>query len=280
MSPIWLAVAGIGALVLALVGSRRALKRSDHTLRENYAGRPVPVVLGQVLVSSANSALLLALGLALLAGPVPAWPVPAVLCVGTYLLLFVGGLDDRSPHGARGLIAHLRELARGHATTGIWKLAAGVGLSIVLAAQLGGGFGRVLLSVVVIALSINVTNAMDVRPGRALKWAGLFLLPVSFFALSSSLEVGLSLAYVAYIWAGVGLLHFDLGERGMLGDAGSNPLGLVLGTSLAGFLPLWGLVVTLSILLGLQLAAETVTISRLIEAVPPLRWFDRLGQRS
>jgi UDP-N-acetylmuramyl pentapeptide phosphotransferase/UDP-N-acetylglucosamine-1-phosphate transferase len=200
--------------------------------------------------------------------------------VGTYLLLFVGGLDDRSVHGARGLVAHLKELARGHATTGIWKLAAGVGLSLFLAVQLGGGLGRVVLSALVIALSINVTNAMDVRPGRALKWAGLWLLPVSFLAVTSRLETGMTLAYGAYLASGLGVLWFDLGEKGMLGDAGSNPLGLVLGAVLAAFLPLPWLIAILAILLALQLAAETVTISRLIEDLPPLRWFDRLGRGS
>jgi len=32
------------------------------------------------------------------------------------------------------------------------------------------------------------------------------------------------------------------------------------------------------IVIGLNVLAETVTFSRTIEAVPPLRWFDRLGR--
>jgi hypothetical protein len=32
--------------------------------------------------------------------------------------------------------------------------------------------------------------------------------------------------------------------------------------------------------LALQVAAETITISRLVEATAPLRWLDRVGRRS
>ena len=32
-------------------------------------------------------------------------------------------------------------------------------------------------------------------------------------------------------------------------------------------------------LVALNLASEFVSFSRVIEAVPPLRWFDRLGRR-
>ena len=32
------------------------------------------------------------------------------------------------------------------------------------------------------------------------------------------------------------------------------------------------------VLLALNVAAELVSFSRVIDAVPPLRWFDRLGQ--
>lgn len=278
MSPLWTLVAILTAVVLGTIGRSRALRRPDQPVRTNYAGRPVPVVLGQVLVSSANAGLLVALGLALLAGPVPAWPIPLLLAAGTYLLLLIGTLDDRASHEVRGVRAHLASLIRGMPTTGIWKLTAGLGVSAVIATGLGGGIVRVIAATVVIALTINVTNALDVRPGRALKWAQLLMLSASFVLREQGM--GLTLATVAYIGGAAAVHRSDLDERGMLGDAGSNPLGLVVGTGLAAVLPFPGLVVALVTLLGLQVAAETVTISRLIEAAPPLRWFDRLGTRN
>jgi hypothetical protein len=278
MSLIWPLVALGVAFVGGIVSGSRALSRTDLILRTNYAGRAVPVVMGHVLVSSANAGLLIALGLALLAGPVPSWPTPLLACAGAYLLLFIGGLDDRSSHEARGVRGHLSSLIRGTPTSGIWKLVAGVAASAAIAAELGGGLVRILAASLVIALSINVTNALDVRPGRAIKWGVLVLVPVSLTLVAKG--VGLSVATAAYVGGAAGVARYDLGERAMLGDAGSNPLGLVLGTGLAATLPFPGLLVALAALLALQLAAETVTISRMIESVSPLRWFDRLGRGS
>jgi len=77
----------------------------------------------------------------------------------------------------------------------------------------------------------------------------------------------------------VGILPLDLAQRGMLGDSGSNPLGLVSGLGAAVTLPTWGVLLAAGVVVVLQVVAETVTISRAIEAVPPLRWYDRLGRR-
>jgi hypothetical protein len=74
------------------------------------------------------------------------------------------------------------------------------------------------------------------------------------------------------------LLVLDLRERAMLGDAGSNVLGFIIGLALFRLLPTWGLGFVLGVILILHALGETVTLSRIIEATPPLRWFDRLGR--
>ena len=68
-------------------------------------------------------------------------------------------------------------------------------------------------------------------------------------------------------------------ERVMLGDTGANVIGAVLGLAVVlGSRDSVRLVVML-VLLGFNVAAEMVSFSRVIDAVPPLRWFDRLGSR-
>ncbi|HZA27936.1 MAG TPA: hypothetical protein VE915_09930, partial [Actinomycetota bacterium] len=160
-------------------------------------------------------------------------------------------------------------------TTGIVKLAAGVAAGTALALIMGGGPIRVVASAVLMAVSANVWNALDVVPGRALKAAIVALVPI----LLASWEAPLALLAAATLGAGAALLPFDLLERGMLGDAGSNPLGFLVGVGLAEVLPTPAVVAAALGGLILQVAAETVTISRLVEASPPLRWFDRLGRR-
>lgn len=277
MSPLWPFAALVSGLSGGWISARRAVDDPDPAdLRENHRGVEVPVVLGAVLVRTAGAAAALSLVLALLAGPVVAWPVAVVTLVGTFVLSWVGHLDDRSQSDERG-VGHLRSLVRGNATTGILKLVAGFIVAAGVALAIGGGPLRIVLVSVFVALSINVTNALDVRPGRAVKWALVVLLATGLFLRAR--DLGMAVIQAAYVGAGVGTGWFDVRERGMLGDAGSNPLGLVVGAAIASLLPTVPLVVATLALAALQVAAETITISRLIEAMPPIRWFDRLGRR-
>ncbi|MBI5232666.1 MAG: hypothetical protein HY876_10945 [Coriobacteriales bacterium] len=159
-------------------------------------------------------------------------------------------------------------------------------------------FRYFLLEVVVagaaIALTSNFMNLMDLRPGRALKlympfWLiGVLLTgslttpvmggyaPIGEFAptdvVSRAVLAIFSLGPVIAVW------RYDLGERGMLGDAGANPMGAVAGLLIVTGLPLWGLVAYFVLMLALNLLSERVSFSRVIEATPPLRWLDRLGR--
>jgi len=71
----------------------------------------------------------------------------------------------------------------------------------------------------------------------------------------------------------------DLGERAMLGDAGANALGALLGTAAAATLPRAARVAVLAAILGLTAASEVVSFTKVIEQTPPLRWLDMLGRR-
>jgi UDP-GlcNAc:undecaprenyl-phosphate/decaprenyl-phosphate GlcNAc-1-phosphate transferase len=191
-------------------------------------------------------------------------------------LWVVGAIDDAFGGPVRGIGGHVASLLRGRPATGLLKLAAGVTAAVVLGVALGGGPVRVAASVVLIAVATNVWNALDVVPGRALKAGIVALVPL----LAAAWQGDYGLVAAAVLGGSLGVLPFDLAERGMLGDAGSNPLGLVIGTGMAGILPTPWVVVAAAAGLALQLAAETVTISRLIDAIPPVRWFDRLGRKT
>ena len=81
------------------------------------------------------------------------------------------------------------------------------------------------------------------------------------------------------IGAGLGLVRPDLQGGGMLGDAGANPRGALCGLALLCAVPSsGGRWLVLAALLALNGASEFVSFSRVIGAVPPLRWADRLGR--
>jgi hypothetical protein len=70
----------------------------------------------------------------------------------------------------------------------------------------------------------------------------------------------------------------DLREWAMLGDGGANVLGFIVGLGLFFVLTPAQLVVSLAAILAVHAASETVTLSRLIERTPVLRWFDEIGR--
>ena len=181
--------------------------------------------------------------------------------------------DDFRPARTRGLVRQLRLTVHGRVTSGIVKLATIVLAATLVAWATGEREGRLLLAIPVIAGAANLWNLLDVRPGRALKY---FLLP-ELALLVASRDAPAYFAGAAIGAAGVALV-IDLRELAMLGDAGSNVLGFIVGVGLVDTVPTWGLGVILAGILVLHLFAETVTLSRIIEATPPLRWFDRLGR--
>jgi hypothetical protein len=74
------------------------------------------------------------------------------------------------------------------------------------------------------------------------------------------------------------LAPYDLRERGMLGDAGSNALGAVVGLGLVARLTARGRWTAVGILAGLNLLGERMSLGKAIERTPGLATVDRLGR--
>ena len=79
--------------------------------------------------------------------------------------------------------------------------------------------------------------------------------------------------------AAFGLLGDDLHERLMLGDTGANVIGAALGLGVVLGTEESTRIATMLVLLALNVAAEMVSFSDVIDRVAPFRWFDRLGRR-
>jgi hypothetical protein len=123
-----------------------------------------------------------------------------------------------------------------------------------------------------IAGGANLANLFDLRPGRAIK------VSIGAGALLAAAPGRSRQAAVAPVAAAVALLPEDLGERAMLGDAGANALGAMLGLAATG-LPRAARIAALAGIAGLTAASEVVSFTRVIERTGPLRWLDMLGRR-
>lgn len=272
-------VVALLAGVAAASATRFAIRRLIATTalrRSNYRGIPVATGLGIAPLAGLMAGIaLLAFAAELSPGAVVAgaWfmPLAAAGCFAA-LGLFDDIASAASAGGERGFAGHGRALVKGKLSTGGLKLAGGTLLSFSLAAPATDGFAFALAGGAVIALSANLLNAFDLRPGRAGK---MFLLGAVPLAVVAGPLRGVVVSAAAAI---VAFLPFDLRERAMLGDAGSNAFGALLGACAVLLASPTTLLIVLGVLVVLQVLAETVTFSRIFDAVAPLRALDRVGR--
>jgi UDP-N-acetylmuramyl pentapeptide phosphotransferase/UDP-N-acetylglucosamine-1-phosphate transferase len=275
----WLVAFVAGAVVVRVLAAGAsdvlaapALRRRNYRDHELATAAGVLLVLALVPIEAVRALLeLFDLGRE---GSSAARALVLLACFGFGLLGFVDDLlgtpDDR---GFRG---HLRALGQGRITTGMMKLAGGGALAFVLVATARPEAGwRLLADALVVALAANLVNLLDRAPGRAIKAGLLAAAPLALAAGSG--PVGLALAPV--LGGAAGLLGDDLRERLMLGDTGANVLGAALGLAAVLELGEGTRLVVLALLVAVNVAAEVVSLSTVIDRTPPLRALDRLGRR-
>jgi UDP-N-acetylmuramyl pentapeptide phosphotransferase/UDP-N-acetylglucosamine-1-phosphate transferase len=267
-----LAVAGAAAARLALAGAAALTARPEGApwRRMNYAGRPVTLLGGPALAASATATAVLG---------APAGTKAAAAVVGAVSGL-VGGYDDlagarHEQAGDKGLAGHLRALRAGRVSAGAVKVA-GIGAAAAAAALLtrrDRGVRAVvdgILTTGLVAGTANLVNLLDLRPGRAGKAAVL--------AAVATLGGPAGGMVAGPLGATLGVLPEDLGERVMLGDCGANAVGALLGLRLASLPGRGARAGLLAGVVGLTLASEKVSFTKVIEATPGLRELDRFGR--
>ena len=263
------------ALVFGILGTTWATRKFDLR-RENFRKERIPAVAGLVLV---------------IAGVffyTVEWMTQGlhVATAATYFLVTfafgtLGMLDDvngdRSVGGFRG---HIGALMKGRLTTGLGKMIGGTGVSLVAGFLLFQPLmWRALLAAVLIALTANTLNLLDLRPGRSL--FGFFLgaiAVVSTLALQHQLNVG----FLFYFAVAIAVILYPLDAMGavMLGDTGANCFGAILGVAMALFFN-WP--VQLALVVGMavfQIWCERNSWSRTIEQNIVLKAIDtKIGVR-
>jgi UDP-N-acetylmuramyl pentapeptide phosphotransferase/UDP-N-acetylglucosamine-1-phosphate transferase len=270
----------VGALTVQFlrVGASGMLE-SPAIRRPNYRQHVVPTAGGVLIVLSllvieAGRAIFGSLGI----GDDPGLTIQrSEVLFAVFGFGLLGLVDDLVGDGAkRGFRGHVGALRHGEITTGFLKLFGGAGVAVVLVATPGFATGRrLIVDAVLIALAANLGNLLDRAPGRTIKAAIVAYIPLA--AVLGTGTVGVAIAPV--MGAAIGLLANDLREDLMLGDAGANVIGATLGL---GAVLGRGEVTrgtALGLLLVANVAAEIWSFSTMIDRVPVLRWFDRLGQR-
>jgi len=244
-------------------------------IRKNYLGNDIPVSVG---ISFPVSLILVFLFYAFIHSYDFSFHI---FLIGIISICFLGFIDDMlGQRDTLGFKGHFGALFKGRLTTGGFKAIGGGIIAFFLALSLSGleslwnGWVDILLNTLIIALFTNMLNLLDLRPGRAIKGYLFFLVLIILMAggrvnwLLITPLLGIILVY----------FPIDLKARAMMGDAGSNVLGLTLGYYAVIHLDLPYRAAVLLFLIAMHIYTEKFSLTRTIEQVPLLRIIDQAGR--
>lgn len=194
---------------------------------------------------------------------------------GTLSASLFGFVDDVIGDESKGIKGHGKMLLKGRYTSGALKGLTAIFISLTIALSWRNGGAELILNMVLIFLFQNFINLMDLRPGRAVKaYAPFFLI------------TALSGIRPAFLWVNSGVLimllfylRYELAEKCMMGDAGSNALGILLGMAAASSNSMIFKYIITGFLILIHIYSEYHSISSLIENVWILKFLDSLGRR-
>ncbi|HEX3048271.1 MAG TPA: glycosyl transferase [Bacillota bacterium] len=216
--------------------------------------------------------------------------VPSFTAIHSYLFLFVivamgfmGFFDDQlGSHEVKGFKGHFRALfLEKKLTTGAFKALFGAVIALIFSLgtvellKVKWPVWSVIINFLLVVLAANTINIFDLRPGRAGK---VYLFAFVVILLCSKYfedYIGLFLPILAIM---IYYLPFDLKAKVMMGDSGANLLGASLGMMMAWMLTDISKIVALVILVAIQITAEKVSFTEVIENSSWLKVLDQAGR--
>lgn len=197
------------------------------------------------------------------------------LIIGVLSSSMAGYIDDNSKDISKGIIGHGKMILKGELTGGSIKAFTGILTSLLVSYIMFDGY-NILLNSLLISLMQNFINLMDLRPGRAVKVyiaISLILMPLVYLNMpyfTINLAVIVSLLFY---------LPHEFREVCMMGDTGSNVLGIVIGIIASSVESMYFRIILLFILVTAQVYAEKKSINKLIENNVILNYIDMWGRK-
>lgn len=196
-----------------------------------------------------------------------------LLLIGILAMGFVGIIDDLiGSREVKGFKGHIKMLVRGEITTGGFKAIIGGLIAAIISILISKDIIKIMINFFLISLFTNFINLLDLRPGRAIK--GYIFFALWFLLL---LENNAELILICTLGTSLVYLPYDIRGLSMIGDVGSNSLGIILGI-ISTFLPLYLKTCILIFLVGVHIYAEKHSISNLITKNKVLNYIDNIGR--
>ena len=202
-----------------------------------------------------------------------------LLCLALYIfsmmaMFFAGALDDLiGNRNVSGLKGHFKSLFKGELTTGGFKALFGGFVGLVVSVCISSSIVDIIVNTLIIALSTNLMNLFDLRPGRAIKAYLVIMIPI-YITLTGYTKV-FPLLILPNVLA---YFNTDLKARGMMGDTGSNVLGISIGVLMARGYGIKVRLAWLVFLILMHLITEKFSLTKIIEKNRVLKFIDNLGR--
>jgi len=191
---------------------------------------------------------------------------------------FTGFIDDMlGRRDTLGFKGHFGALFSGKLTTGALKALVGGLSALMVSLFLHTGISELIVNTLVITLFTNLLNLMDLRPGRAIKFYMILLVLFAADAAIADKFAAIGL-FIPLIGSVIGYFPFDLSARCMMGDAGSNVLGMSCGIMAALQFNIYEKIGILLFLIAIHIFAEKYSLSDVISRNRFLRYIDDLGR--
>ncbi|MFW5976431.1 MAG: hypothetical protein ACOCQS_00650 [Bacillota bacterium] len=236
-------------------------------LKYNYNNKLIPAGAGIILVllSIAGWTLLLNLDIG-------NYSIIKSLIFLSIIIGLTGLIDDMAgDKKVQGLKGHFIYFLQGHLSTGSFKVII-VFISVLLVVLRESSGYEILLDLSLILLMTNMFNLFDLRPGRVIK---LFLITSIFLFYIFDIFIYFIFIYIFLI----PYLFLELKEKIMMGDAGSNFLGVITGYGFTKWNWIQGKIYLTGLLLVLTLLSERYSFSSYIKNNCILNWLDKLGRK-
>ena len=243
----------------------------SNCIRPNYKGEMIPVSMGIVF-----------LPMIIINGIIVAFftvDFVSIACLfififGIMAMFFAGIIDDTiGNRDVSGLKGHFKSLFKGKLTTGGFKALFGGFVGLIISVCISKNIADIIVNTLVIALSTNLMNLFDLRPGRAIKAYLVIMIPI-YITLTGYIKA-LPLLILPNVLA---YFNTDLKARGMMGDTGSNVLGISIGVLIAFGYGIKVRVAWLVFLVLMHLITEKFSLTKIIEKNKVLKFIDDLGR--
>ena len=255
----------------AIIPLFRSLLIESNVLRPNYKKDMIPVSMGIVFLPML---IINAIILAYFTTNFKDMLHIFIFLFGLVSMFFAGILDDIiGNRDVSGLKGHFKSLLNGKLTTGGFKALFGGFIGLVISIAISKNIYDIVINTLRIALSTNLVNLLDLRPGRAIK-GYLLISIVLLFTLGEYTRNLLLLIFpnvIAYF-------NQDLKAKAMMGDTGSNVLGISIGILFVMGYPLKVRLIWLAFLIFIHILTEKYSLTKIIENNKFLNFIDKLGR--